>query len=93
MRATLTVTLRAVPAVKNLRLCESFFRCGATSRVVVTVCAVRGVNVLLSAHAGSVKEVAMSNYELFLFDYGVARAIGMDHWDSLWAGLAWVGHK
>jgi hypothetical protein len=37
------------------------------------------------------QEVAMSNYELFQFDYHVGRAMGLDHWDALWAGLAWVG--
>lgn len=37
------------------------------------------------------QEVAMSNYERFQFDYHVGRAMGLDHWDALWAGLAWVG--
>jgi hypothetical protein len=45
----------------------------------------------MSMRAALTPEVAMSNYELFLFDYNVGRAMGMDHWDCLWAGLAWVG--
>ena len=51
-----------------------------------------GGNVLLlRMRAVKPQEVAMSNYELFQFDYHVGRAMGLDHWDALWAGLAWVG--
>ena len=61
--------------------------CHSTDRI-----AARVIRFTLSA-CGQRKGFAVSNYELFLFDYGVARAMGMDHWDSLWAGLAWVGRK
>lgn len=35
----------------------------------------------------------MSDYDLFVFDYNVGRAMGMDHWDCIWAGLAWIGQR
>jgi hypothetical protein len=34
-----------------------------------------------------------SNYQMFLFDLEQAQRMGLDHWDSLWHGLAWVGRR
>lgn len=47
--------------------------------------ACKRVNVLLSAHAGSIKEAEMPDY--FGIYYKWSRHMGYDHWDSLLKAL------
>ena len=57
----------------------------------------RGSKRITSIRMRAAKEFTMtrtwSNYQMFLFDLEQAQRMGLDHWDSLWHGLAWVGRR